>query len=445
MNFLRQIALCYEKIGLSNMTYNHIMNDLVHGRITNYKEAADKYYKGNELSMYKAADRIKNEFYRDTLDFDSYHNDAQRTVMEVRIRSAAVKKLLYMGFRKLGIETAMQTYKAAYKYHIFDIAADMASILSQHYGQFKGDLKQCEKWYSRYKKASRQNLITHETRFMYAVATSTIRHDKSNSQKNLEKLHEVIRQLSAYKNDAESYFYWTYFYLLKISYHELQGEYSKMLKVASEGYSYFIELPIDHKSAKLAMVSYVIHGHNLMQNYSEAMKFESLVKELNQAGTNTDIAHLRLVKAYINLYKTNEAYILLDNIKGSLSDVAEKIDLYKSYCTGEYPIKPTKDDPDGMDIAYKIATLYCDILRGKTDRYTHNYLLKYIRRHDIAETREGLIIKILSLMRHRGYDSKKFERYYDLRLQLSATPAILTEVEILQYEKMLDKIDALYN
>ena len=92
-----------------------------------------------------------------------------------------------------------------------------------------------------------------------------------------------------YKEQADSYTYWHYYYYLKTCLCEATGNYSDMIFYGLKGFEYFDQLPIDHQSSKLAMISQVVHGYNLNKQYTASIEYLPLLEELNGAENNKDL------------------------------------------------------------------------------------------------------------------------------------------------------------
>ena len=313
-------------------------------------------------------------------------------------------------------------------------------IRDRYYGQHQGDSALCDKWYHKQLESTKQQSIIRKTKHAYALLSCRVRNSKSNDSLVVDLFEKTIKELTKYKEQADSYTYWHYYYYLKTCLCEATGNYSDMIFYGLKGFEYFDQLPIDHQSSKLAMISQVVHGYNLNKQYTASIEYLPLLEELNGAENNKDLFKMRIACTLINLYRKNEAQELLESLSSDHTDVREKQQLYLSYITHIPPPSHHPNDPYAMGIAEKIATLYCDLSTGNTERHTHDYICQYIRRHKIQKTREGIVIKMMSLLRYKGYDERKFSPYFTLRTQLEKIKSKLTEVEILRYEKMVDEL-----
>ena len=440
MDFIRYIGPHLESLGIEDPKHSPIINDICNGIIQKAEDGAKKYYKGNLSSYYSTTKRIKASLIHKIIEKEVFHNEAQKVMMDVRISSAVVHKLMYLGYISAAVNIAESVYRRAKKYHIFDIAEGMCSLLSHCYALHIGNEELCNKWYERRLEISRQEEIVKKVKHSYSLLSCAVRHNKKNDENLVALFNDTIEKLKEYKDEAESYIYWHLYYYLKTCLHEGTGSYDDMIYYGLKGYEYFDLLPLDHKSVKVAMLSQVVHGYNLNHNYSAAIDYLSIINEMNSAQTNIDLAKLRLSRSLINLYRKNEAQELLESLSSDHTDVREKQQLYLSYITHIPPPSHHPNDPYAMGIAEKIATLYCDLSTGNTERHTHDYICQYIRRHKIQKTREGIVIKMMSLLRYKGYDERKFSPYFTLRTQLEKIKSKLTEVEILRYEKMVDEL-----
>jgi len=434
-NFIRHVEQYVGTDHIAEPTEVSLIQEIVTGTLSTHEEAAARYFDGDEQLLKDTLETIQQGYTQILLDTNVYHNDAQRYASYVRTSWSLISKMLNLGHRKGAIAIAEDTFITAVTCHEFNVASEVASSLAYHAGQFQGDEEAYQMWFENYENYADQHYMMQDSKLKYAKFLLLSKQYKHNDDELRTQLAELIKQLAGFEHHAESYVYWHCYYKAKIFLHDIEGQFEELLSVAQKGYEYFATLPLNHEAAKSAMLGSVVHALNLLHRYDEAADYGLL--DADHQNVNDSVLALRLVTTYLNRNDVAQALKFLSYIDPATS-AGRKIDLYTSYCTGEYAGQ--RNDDVSMTAAYLIADLYCDLRAGKTDRYTHDYLLKFILTNDLLDTREGLFIEVLSMLRFRHSEQEVFSSIHDLIEVMRFAPLQSTEAEVLQFETILDQL-----
>jgi len=414
-------------------TDRKLINDIARGQLTTFQEAADKYTKGNVEKITTRLDRIRNKYLKILLSKRVYHNDIQRMKAGVGAGWQIVRDMLHAGFRKGAIERAHKIYELAMYCQSYDIASFIAADLSHHYARGGEDFSKAIYWHGHRDQLIDTFTIIDDARH-YCDHIRFISRNTTGDESDLQKVEALFEKLAFHK-DCDAHMYWHCYYMAKISICELKKDYRALRDTSLKAYKYYEGLPFDYSDTKCALLANVVHGENSLHRYSKVAQYKEHLKDTERP--NASILALRLARSFINLGDMEEAQQLLTGIK-SHPKVLEKVNLYRSYATGRYHDHEAKT-PE-LKIAYLIAELYCDFLMGEIEKYTKDYLLKFIKLHDLVDTKEGVLIEIFALLRYQNIDSRQYAEIFELQSTISYRPSFSAEAEVLRFESIVAQL-----
>ncbi len=494
MRELREIALLLAKskdeglpILLEKEPIQAFYGGLVQNQFNNDEEAARHFFNTtpNDSNYQKLKSKLRKSLINALflLDFKQFSSTAhQAAYYECQKEWAAAKLLFGKSAKVSAIALAKRVLKEAKKYEFTDLSLQATSLLRQHYGIVRGDIKKFKQYDKEYQYYEEVWVIENKAEALYIDLIINFVNQKSANTHIFEKATEYYNQLKEPMQQYDAYRLHLCGHLIRTMIYSSVNAYDKTIEMCDEAIHFFESKAYDaHMPLQIFYFQKIICYTQLKEYQKGKAAVErcaAFVEEGNYNWFKMQELHLLLAlhaKEYQSAYAIFYEAVSVSQFQFLSANIAEMWKIYEAYIHYLILIKQIKPkandkrftsfrlnrflnetpiyskDKRGMNIPILIAQVLLLLHKKKFNALSdkmeaiEKYCTRYLRQDDTF--RSNCIIKMLlqvpTARLHPSAVMRKVKQYLD---KLQNTPLNVTsqthDIEIIPYEDLWDFVIA---